>query len=65
MASANDDRFVLSVISLAFALKGLMESAQYEEATNAVVRDFLKLKERVEVLTRLAELRKQGEERGR
>jgi hypothetical protein len=63
MANPDNDRFVLSVISLGFALKGLMESRQYEESTNAVIKDFLKLKERVQVLARLAEHSKEAEER--
>ena len=47
------DHFSLSVISLAFALKRLLESNHYEEAKHKLIQDFTKLKNRVQIQTRI------------
>lgn len=51
----NSDRFVLSVISLALALKKLVESDHYDEGKHKLVQDFTKLKNRVQLQTKLLE----------
>lgn len=48
----NSDRFVLSVISLALALKKLVESDYYDEGKHKFVQDFTKLKNRVQLHTK-------------
>ena len=53
----NTDRFVLSVISLAFALKKLVESDHYDEGKHKLVQDFTRLKNRVQLHTKLLENR--------
>lgn len=51
----NTDQFVLSVISLAFALKKLVESSHYDENKHKLVQDFTRLKNRVQLHTTLLE----------
>lgn len=51
----NTDRFVLSVISLALALKKLVESEHYDEGKHKLVQDFTKLKNRVQLQTKILE----------
>jgi hypothetical protein len=51
----NTDRFVLSVISLAFALKKLVESEYYDESKHKLLQDFTKLKNRVQLHTKILE----------
>ena len=51
------DRFALSVISLAFALKKLLESDYYEESKHKLVHDFTKLKNKVQLHTKILENR--------
>jgi len=53
----NTDQFVLSVISLAFALKKLVESDYYDETKHKLVQDFTRLKNRVQLHTKLLENR--------
>jgi len=57
MTTQATDRFVMSVISLAFALKNLVESKYYDEGQHKLVQDFTKLKERVQLQTKLLEQR--------
>jgi hypothetical protein len=52
------DRFVLSVISLAFALKRLVDSDYYDEGKHKLVQDFIRLKNRVQLHTRILEDRR-------
>jgi hypothetical protein len=49
------DQFVLSVISLAFALKKLLESDYYDESKYKLVQDFTRLKNRVQLHTKILE----------
>jgi hypothetical protein len=49
------DRFVLSVISLAFALKELVESDYYDESRHRLVQDFTRLKNKVQLHTKILE----------
>ena len=49
------DQFALSVISLAFALKKLVESDYYDESKHKLIQDFTKLKQRVQIHTRILE----------
>ena len=51
----NSDQFALSVISLAFALKRLVESDYYDESRHKLVEDFTRLKDRVQLHTKLLE----------
>ncbi len=51
----NTDQFVLSVISLAFALKKLVESDHYDEGKHKLVQDFTRLKNRVQLHTKILE----------
>ena len=51
------DRFAFSVISLAFALKKLLESDYYEESKHKLVQDFTKLKNKVQLHTKILENR--------
>jgi hypothetical protein len=51
----NTDRFVLSVISLAFALKKLVESEYYDESKHKLVQEFTRLKNRVQLHTKILE----------
>ena len=53
----NTDQFVLGVISLAFALKKLVESDYYDETKHKLVQDFTRLKNRVQLHTKLLENR--------
>jgi hypothetical protein len=56
------DRFVLSVISLAFALKKLLESEYYDEGKHKLVQEFSRLKNRVQLHIRILEQRRSAEE---
>ena len=47
------DQFALSVISLAFALKKLVESDYYDESKHKLIQDFTKLKQRVQIHTQI------------
>lgn len=51
----NTDHFALSIISLAFALKRLLESDYHEETKQRLVQDFIKLKDRVQLHTKILE----------
>ena len=51
----NTDQFALSVISLAFAIKRLLESDYNDETKHRLVQDFIKLKDRVQLHTKLLE----------
>ncbi len=51
----DSDHFALAVISLAFALKRLLESDYHDETKHRLVQDFLKLKDRVQLHTRILE----------
>jgi len=57
----NTDQFVLSVISLAFALKKLLESDYYDEAKYRLIQDFTKLKNRVQLHAKLLEQKETAE----
>ena len=61
MTTQTTDRFAMSVISLAFALKNLVESKYYDEGQHKLVQDFARLKERVQVQTKLLEQRQTAE----
>jgi hypothetical protein len=60
----NTDQFVLSVISLAFALKKLVESDFYDEGKHKLVQDFTRLKNRVQLHTKLLENRETAQKFG-
>jgi hypothetical protein len=49
------DKFVLAVISLAFALKKLVESEHYNEEKHGLVKEFTKLKNKVQFHINLLE----------
>jgi hypothetical protein len=49
------DQFALSVISLAFAIKRLLESDYHDETKHRLVQDFIKLKDRVQLHTTILE----------
>ncbi len=51
----NTDQFALSVISLAFAIKKLLESDYHEETKQKLVQDFIKLKDKVQLHTKILE----------
>ena len=51
----SSDQFALSVISLAFALKKLVESDYYDESKHKLIQDFTKLKQRVQIHTQILE----------
>lgn len=53
----NTDQFVLSVISLAFALKKLVESDYYDEGKHKLVQEFIRLKSKVQLHTKILERR--------
>ncbi len=54
--------FVLSVIDLAFALKRLVESGYYDERRYRLVQDFMRLKNRVQIHTKLLEEKQTAEQ---
>lgn len=62
MDDRNTDRFVLSVISLAFALKKLVESDYYEEGKHKLVQEFARLKSKVQLHTKILEQRQTVEQ---
>ena len=47
------DQFALSIISLAFALKRLVESDYYDEGKHKLIQDFTRLRNRVKLHTRI------------
>ena len=47
------DQFTLSIISLAFALKRLVESDYYDESKHKLIQDFTRLGNRVKLHTRI------------
>jgi hypothetical protein len=47
------DQFALSAFSLAFALKRLLESDYHDETIRKLVQDFIKLKDRVQLHTKI------------
>ncbi len=47
------DQFALSVISLAFALKRLVESDYYDESKHKLIQEFTMLRNRVNLHTRI------------
>ena len=51
----SSDQFALSVISLAFALKKLVESDYYDESKHKLIQDFSKLKQRIQIHTQILE----------
>jgi histidinol-phosphate/aromatic aminotransferase/cobyric acid decarboxylase-like protein len=51
----NTDQFVLSVISLAFAIKKLLDSDHYDESKHKLVHEFTRLKNRVQLHTKILE----------
>lgn len=55
------DQFALSVISLAFALKKLVESDYYDESKHKLIQDFSKLKQRVKLHTQILENKETSE----
>jgi len=57
----NTDRFVLSVISLAFALKKLVESDYYDENKHKLVQEFTRLKNRGQLHTKILENKETAE----
>ena len=57
----NRDQFVLSVISLAFALKKLVESDYYDESRHKLVGEFTRLKNRVQLHTKILEQKETAE----
>jgi hypothetical protein len=61
MGMKNSDQFVLSVISLAFALKKLVESDHYDEGRHKLVQDFIRLKNRVQLHTKVLENKETAE----
>ena len=61
MEMKNSDQFALSVISLAFALKKLVESDYYDESRHKLVEEFTRLKNRVQLHTKLLEQKETAE----
>ncbi len=57
----NTDQFVLSVISLAFILKKLVESDYYDEGKHRLVQEFARLKNKVQLHTKILEQRQTAE----
>ena len=57
----NTDQFVLSVISLAFILKKLVESDYYDEGKHKLVQEFIRLKNKVQLHTKILEQRQTAE----
>jgi hypothetical protein len=57
----NTDQFVLSVISLAFILKKLVESDYYDESKHKLVQEFTRLKNKVQLHTNILEQRQTAE----
>ena len=57
----NTDQFVLSVISLAFILKKLVESDYYDESKHRLVQEFARLKNKVQLHTKILEQRQTAE----
>ena len=57
----NTDQFVLSVISLAFILKKLVESDYYDEGKHKLVQEFARLKNKVQLHTKILEQRQTAE----
>lgn len=55
------DQFALSVISLAFAIKRLLESDYHDETKHRLVQDFIKLKDRVQLHTKILEHKETGQ----
>jgi hypothetical protein len=55
------DQFALSVISLAFALKKLVESDYYDESKHKLIQDFTKLRHRVQIHTQILENKERAE----
>ena len=49
----HSDQFALSIISLAFALKRLVESDYYDESKHKLIQDFTRLRNRVKLHTRI------------
>ncbi len=55
------DRFALSVFSLAFAIKALLESDCPDETKKGLILDFIKLKNRVQLQIRILEQKQRAE----
>jgi hypothetical protein len=55
------DRFALSVLSLAFALKKLVESEYYDEGKHKLVQEFTRLKNRVQLHLNILERKQTAE----
>jgi len=58
----DSDQFALSVISLAFAVKRLLESDYHEETKHKLVQDFIKLKEKVQLHTKILDQKETAKE---
>lgn len=61
MTQEASDRFALSVLSLAFALKRLVESDYYDESKHKLVQDFAKLKNKVQLHLNILEQKQTAE----
>ena len=61
MTKEASDRFALSVLSLAFALKKLVESDYYEEGKHKLVQEFTRLKNKVQLHTKILEQKQTAE----
>ena len=56
------DQFALSVFSLAFALKRLLESDYHDETKHRLVQDFIKLKDRVQLHTNILDQKEKAKQ---
>jgi hypothetical protein len=61
MTTQAADRFALSVLSLAFALKKLVESDYYDESKHKLVQEFAQLKNKVQLHTKILEQKQTAE----
>ena len=61
MTKEASDRFALSVLSLAFALKKLVESEYYDEGKHKLVQEFTRLKNRVQLHLNILERKQTAE----
>lgn len=61
MTEEASDRFALSVLSLAFALKKLVESDYYDEGKHRLVQEFARLKNKVQLHTKIVEQKQTAE----
>jgi histidinol-phosphate/aromatic aminotransferase/cobyric acid decarboxylase-like protein len=61
MTTQAADHFALSVLSLAFALKKLVESDYYDESKHKLVQEFARLKNKVQLHTKILEQKQTAE----